>query len=210
MNVSFSGFEGQLNAILTDVRPENIDKQLAAFAKQTVAQLISSGQASREYDLYVNNRPATTEDVVKAPGPILYVFSNWRAVIEEALMALKSRVPQKSGRYAASFLVVVGGRVVTSYDAIPASAQVIILNSRPYTRKMETGGNKTGARHFENAKSAVNRRFAGAFMATTTFLKASGGLHPDIPYILRGSSSRRKDSKAGMPLTYPALILQAA
>lgn len=203
-------FERELRLAIGDLRPEVMQKNLALFARQSLAEVQANGQAPQTYDRYVNGRLGAAEESVRLPGPILYVFSNWNLVIEAALVELKKRVPQKSGRYAGSFLVVVGGKVVTSYASIPADAEVVIVNSRPYTRRLEVGKSSTGRKHFERAKTALNSRFRGAFSATTMFLKVSGGLHPEMPYILRGSSGKRKDSQAGQPITYPALVLQAA
>lgn len=227
-------FERELRLAIGDLRPEVVTRELALFARQSLAAMQATGEASQTYDRYVNGRLGAPEESVQLPGPILYVFSNWRLVIETALVELQKRVPRKSGMYAASFIVVVGGRVVTSFDAIPAESQVVILNTRPYTRKMEVGANGRarpngpGKKHFENTKTALNSRFRGAFSVTTTFVRASNGLHPEIPYILKGSApdraaaqsrrssafragrsvlARRKDTDAGQPLTYPALVI---
>ncbi len=207
-DVSFDDFGKQLNVILSGASGEGLDKELAVFAKRTLGEVIASGRASPIYDRYVNHRLGAPEEAVKAPGPILYVFSNWRIVIVAALAELQKRVPKKSGRYADSFLVVSDGRVVADYSTIRPDASVMILNHRPYTRKMESGANGPGRRHFENAKVALNTRFAGVFSVTTAFQQVGGKLHPDMPYILRRSNRRRKDSQAGMPITYPSLLIE--
>ena len=185
-------------------------KEFAAYARRERDELIASGHASRVYDTYVNDRLGANEDTVIMPGPITHVFSNWKVVIDVALEELKKRVPRRGGKYAASFLVTVNGRVISDFTSIAPDATVRILNAQPYTRKMQVGANKTGARHFELSKSAVNRRFGGAFSATFTFMNASGGIDARIPYILKRNNGRRKDSRAGMPITYPVLEINAA
>jgi hypothetical protein len=129
--------------------PVVAQRELAAFARRERDALISSGQASPSYETYVNERQGAVEETVIMPGPITYIFSNWKLVIETALAELQKRAPRRGGKYAASFLVTVGGRVVTDYMSIAPDATVIIINAQPYTRKMEVGANKTGARHFE-------------------------------------------------------------
>ena len=99
------------------------------------------------------------------------------------------------------------GRPVTNFDEIPNGAEVIIINAQPYTRKMESGANKTGKRHFDLSKAAINRRFRGAFNAQVQFLKVAGGVDPRVPYVLKRSAGKRKDRQAGMPITYPALLI---
>lgn len=206
----FEFFARDLAVATKATEPEAMRLELAAFARRERDALISSGRASPVYDTYVNGQHGAREETVVLPGPIMYVFANWKLVVETALEELKKRVPRKTGRYAASFLVTVNGRVVTDFQTIAPDATVKIINAQPYTRKMEVGGNKTGKRHFELAKSAVNRRFSGAFSATTEFSSAAGGIDPRVPYILRRANGRRKDSKAGMPITYPTLVLTSS
>jgi hypothetical protein len=205
----FELFERDLRLVVADLDPAVIQRELAAYAKRSVTDVVSSGQAPAIYDRYVNGRLGAPEESVTLPGPIVYVFSNWRLAIETALTELERRVPRRSGRYAASFIATVGGSIVTDFSNIAPESEVVILNAQPYTRKMEVGANKTGARHFELAKGAFNRRFGGAFAASTMFLNAKSGIHPLIPYILKGNNGRRKDSQAGAPITYPALVLNA-
>lgn len=200
-------FERELKLAISDLEPAAIRRELASYARRSVAEVISSGQAPAEYDRYVNGRLGEAEEAVQLPGPIVYVFQNWRLVINAAIDELQKRVPRRSGRYAASFIVTVNGKPVTNFDDIPGGAEVIIINAQPYTRKMESGANKTGARHFDLSKAAVNRRFRGAFNAQVAFLNVSGGIDPRVPYILKRSAGKRKDRQAGMPITYPALMI---
>lgn len=202
-------FERELKVGISDLSPDVMRRDLAAFARRSVSEVIASGQAPARYDRYVNNRLGEAEESVQLPGPIVYVFSNWMVAINSALEELKKRVPRRSGRYADSFLVSINGSVVSSFDNIDPSAEVVILNAQPYTRKMETGANGAGARHFDLSKAAFNRRFNGAFNAQMIYLKASGGIDARMPYILKRSGGKRKDRQAGMPITYPALVLKS-
>jgi len=212
MPSTFGMFDRELKLATADLAPEAIRRALAAFARESVAEVVSSGKGSTQYERIVNGRPGLSEDAVELPGPIVYVFSNWKLAIDVAIEELQRRVPRKSGTYAASFIVVVGGAIVRDYAKIAPDAEVIIINYRPYTRKMEVGENgPAGDRHFELSRSAFNRRFASAFSAKFLFLTIADGVHPQIPYVLkRGSGrSRRKDRQAGQPITYPALVLNA-
>lgn len=211
MAAGFEHFDRELRVALAGSEPEAMRRELAAFARMSVAAVVASGQATPDYERFVNGRAGAVEESVELPGPITYVFTNWTLAVETALAELIRRVPRKSGRYSRSFIVISGGAEVTDYDDIAPGGEVVILNSQPYTRKMEVGENGEGGdRHFDLARGAFNRRFSGAFRATVQFLKVSGGLRPDMPYILKqGGRSRRKDRQAGQPITYPALILKA-
>lgn len=204
---------------------EEMNAELATFAKSELRRVISEGIASPIYDRYVNGVHGAAEESVKVPNGILYTFSNWPLVINAALEELRKRVPPKSGRYASSFMALVNEKPVVDFSTIPANAEVIIFNPQPYTRKMESGGNRTGKRHFDLAELAINRRFSGAFRAQMQYLNIASGAVPGVPYILRGEYARlrkarqanparfnrsfpkRKDMEPGQPITYPAMII---
>ncbi len=97
--------------------------------------------------------------------------------------------------------------MVTDYSKLRPDAEIVILNVQPYTRKMETGYNGPGKRHFDLSKSALNRRFKGAFEFEMKYVDVPGGINPLVPYKLKRTTKRRA---AGTPLTYPALIINAA
>lgn len=200
-------FERDLKLATAGLEPAQVDAALAKFARAELAKVIAGG-APRQYDKYVNGRQGAAEESVIAPGPILYVFTNWTLVINTALEELKKRSPRRTGRYQNSFIVVVGGRtVVTDYSKLRADAEVIIFSSAPYTRKIETGYNGPGKRHFDLTKSALNSRFKGAFEFEMKYVDVPGGINPLVPYKLKRTTKRRA---AGTPLTYPALIINAA
>lgn len=201
-------FERDLKLATAGLEPGAINAALAAFAKREVRRVISSGQASTTYERYVNGNVGAAEETVKAPGPIVYQFVNWPLLIRAAISELKTRVPVKSGRYANGFMVIANQAVVRDYAAIPVNAEVIIINARPYTRKMESGANGPGKRHFEATKNALASRFRGVFDVDFRYLSVAGGLQNGVPYILK-RGGRRKDRQAGMPITYPALIINA-
>lgn len=207
----YADFDRDLKLITADVDPEIIRRELAAFARQSLADVIASGEAPPTYEKFVNDRQGAPEESVQLPGPITYVFTNWKLVIEAALAELERRAPKKSGRFAASFIVISGSQVVTDFSAIPPKAEVIITNAQPYVRKVETGVLKVPRFYvFDGTKNALVRRFGGAtgpFNVVTRWLNIGSGVHPLIPYILRGSQGRRKDRQAGQPISYPAIII---
>jgi hypothetical protein len=199
-------FERDLRIATAGLEPTQVNAALAKFARAELAKAIAAG-ASPQYDRYVNGRAGAAEESVVAPGPILYVFTNWTLVINTALEELKKRAPRRTGRYANSFIVVVGGRtVVTDYSKLRPDSEVIILNAYPSTRKIETGYNGPGARHFDLSRRALNSRFKGAFEFEMKYVDIPSGINPLAPYRLKRTTKRRA---AGTPLTYPALIINA-
>jgi len=213
-------FDRSIKLATQGLDPKQIAVELAAFAKDELRTAIASGEASSSYDRYVNGRRGAPEESVIPPGPIVYVFGYWPLIIRAALEELRRRVPVRSGRYASGFIVMAADAVAQKYSDIPSDAEVVIFNARPYTRKMEVGANRTGAKHFANASQAVNRQFKGTAVCRELYLNVQAGIHADVPYLLRGfrrvaaSKGRgrfapkvRRDRQPGQPITYPALVI---
>lgn len=200
-------FDREISIATAGISPENIAKELAKFARQELAKVIAAG-APRQFDTFVNGRQGAALESVIPPGPIVFQFVNWGVVIPAALDELKKRSPRRTGRYMNSFVVVVGGRtVVTDYSKIRPDSEVVIFNAYPSTRKIETGNNGPGARHFDLSRRALSSRFKGAFEFEMKYVDVPSGINPQVPYKLKRTTKRRS---AGTPLSYPALIINAA
>ncbi|PSJ55806.1 hypothetical protein [Pseudaminobacter soli (ex Li et al. 2025)] len=210
MSTGFEFFERDLRVATAGMEPDAINRAVADFARKELQRVIAEGVASPKFDRFVNGVRGAPEEAYQAPGAIIYEFTNWPLVINAALDELRKRSPRKSGRFASSFIVISGGRLVTDYSAIPADAEVIITNAQPYVRRLEGGKKKGQKRIFDGSKSALGRRFSGVFRFETRFLDIAGGVHPLIPYILKGSHGRREGRQAGQPITYPAIVINGA
>lgn len=212
---TFATFDQEIRMATEGISPEAVNRALADFALAQLHKAQASGSASKSYRLYVNDRPATSEYEVEAPGPILYLFSMWAEIIDYAISELKRRSPVRSGRFRDSFIVVVNGDIVPSGRTIDATAEVIVTNFQPYIRKAEAGllGTKRFA-IFDGTKRALTRRFGNegrssfGYLFETKWLSVGAGVHPGMPYILRHSQGRRKDRQAGMPITYPSIVMK--
>lgn len=196
------------------IAPENIAKELAAFAKAELARAIHEGEGSDQYERYVNGRLGAPEESVQPPGPIVYDFLWWRPVLEFALQTLIKRSPEKSGRYKQSWFVMIrdGGRV-QNLDAIPINATVIICNDQPYSRKIDVGHMRMPVPPgvVEDARKAIMGRFGNMVTVKRMMIQLPNG------YVLKGHFRRgyrpharkrlRSDTEAGAQMTYPALVL---
>ncbi len=209
MTTGFEFFERDLRVATTGMEPDAINRAVAVFAKQEVRRLIAEGAASPRYERYVNGIHGAPEESYRAPGAIVYEFTNWPLVINAVLDELKKRGPRpRSGRFNESYVVIVGGRVpVTQYDKLRSDAEVIVLNATPYNRKAETGllGIPRG-RLFQGTARVMSSRFNGAFTFVSRFLDVPAGINPMMPYRLKHGQGR-KGREAGSPITYPAIII---
>ncbi|WP_065091636.1 hypothetical protein [Rhizobium leucaenae] len=227
----FETFDRDIKIATAGLSQDAISAALAKFAKAELARVIQSGEGSKAYARFVNGSAGLAEEAVKAPGPIVYVFSWWQGIIQDALTALIAASPTKTGRFVRSFVVIVNGRLVTDFSEIDTGSEVIITNAQPYVRKIQVGAMKMSVppRIFDQARKALFAKYTQQFLSCqVTFLNIESGVHPLIPYVLKGHQrtvavrkssrssahragrttlARRKDTVAGQPLTYPALVL---
>ena len=211
MASSLAFLDRQMTVAMAGLDDAAMRKQLAMFAKQSVAEVIGSGRAPAQYERVVNGRVGATEESVQLPGPIVYRFNNFAVAVRFALAELQRRAPRRSGRYATSFEVLVNQRPTADFSNIPDDAEVIIVNRQPYTRKLETAdAGWRAARYFNPVKNTLNSRFRDVFQVQVVFLNMPAGILPGVPYILKRSSGRQKSSAAGQPITYPALVISSA
>ena len=206
-------FAKDLELATAGIAPENIARELAEFAKAELAAAIARGEGSPLYDRYVNGVLGAPESAVVPPGPILYDFMWWQEIVTFALQYLVERSPVRSGRYKRSWLVMVDGRPAPDPAAIPLNAEVALVNDQPYSRKIDVGHMKMSVppHVIEDARQAVVRIFGNMITARRTLIELPGG------YVLKGRFRKgagvgarkglRKDTQAGQPLTYPALVL---
>lgn len=225
-------FDQELRLATASLDPDEVRGALAAFARKSLADVIQEGRGSPRHERFVNGRRGAMEETVQLPGPIVYEFSLWEPIITFALDELQRRSPVKSGKFRKSFIVMASQKIVTDFDAIGPDEEVIITNFQPYIRKAE-GGMLGVPRYsiFDGTKRSLARRFgndgrnSAAFRFDTRWLNIGSGVHPEIPYVLKGGYARsrarwlrnpsknrtplhrRKDRDSGTPISYPAIII---
>jgi hypothetical protein len=208
-SVGFQFIEREFRVATEGLELPALNAALAQFAKEELARALGEG-ASQNYETFVNGQRGRAETSVIAPGPIVYVFTNWPLIISTAIEELRKRSPRRSGRFMNSFIVLANQQLTTDYAQIPPNAEVIVTNRQPYVRKIETGANKSlGERMFALTRNALNRRFKDAFTFETKFLDIQSGVAPGVPWILKRSAGGRRDRQAGMPISYPSIVINA-
>jgi hypothetical protein len=202
-----------LRLCVAGIAPDKIAGELAKFARAELRNAIMAGEGSPTFSKFVNGRPDAEEETVIPPGPILYVFSWWDDIVKYALQTLIDRSPEKSGRYKKGWQVMVNGQIVSDFSSIPISSEVTIVNTEPYSRKIDVGHMHMSVPPgvVEDARSKVMGIFGNIITARRTMIQIPGG------YVLKGHFRRgvrkfarrkiRPDTAAGAPMTYPSLIL---
>lgn len=218
--IPFQTFPKDLQLATAGIAPQNIARELAKFAIDSVNAEIRAGTGSPRYDKWVNGRAGADEYTVVPPGPIVYDFHWWNEIIEEAINILKRRSPVRSGRYSYSFAVMVDGVFLNQgtgkyadYSKIPIEAEVMIVNTQPYARKIEVGFMKMSVPDgvVEDGLIILRRRFGNFIDAKMRMVMLPNG------YTLKGVFRRgikpfsrtklRRDTMAGAKMTYPAILM---
>lgn len=211
---------GKAIALTTkDVTPEALKARFAKFAIETRDGYISRGEASPNYDTFVNGRKGAPETSVTLPGPIVYRFSYWRPIIGFAIDRLIEGSPVGVGRragthYRDQWKVLSNGEYFPQdkWGDIPIENDVVIVNTKPYHRKIETGFQTTkGYQLLIRTRRAVMARFSEIMSVRYVHVTI-----PD-PYVLKGHFRRgvrakartklRLDTQRGSEMKYPAIVL---
>lgn len=195
---------------------DHIGPELARFARSELQNAIISGIASPIYDKWVNGRKDAEEETVVPPGPIYYEFSYWEPVIKFALGFLNRRSPVKSGRYQSSHVVMLGSQVISPDTQISADEEVTIVNTQPYSRKIEVGHMVMSMPDgvYQDARKTIASQFSGQIKVQFRMIYLPNG------YVLKGIFRRgykrfartklKRDTQAGARMTYPALVMTMA
>lgn len=210
----FKTIERDLQMATAGIAPDAIAKELARFAREALFEAVTSGEGSPVYDTYVNGHHGASEDTVVPPGPILYVFSWWEPIIKFALEELAKRSPVKTGRYQASHQVMLGSQFIQPDTQIGADEEVTIVNTQPYSRKIEVGFMKMSVPDavYQDVRKKVQSQFGAAVSVQYRMVYIPNG------YILKGvfrkgmkdkaRTKLQKDTQAGARMTYPALVMR--
>ncbi|GBQ97001.1 hypothetical protein AA23498_2794 [Acetobacter nitrogenifigens DSM 23921 = NBRC 105050] len=188
--------------------PAALSRHLAEAAIAAREAVILSGDAPDSYTTFVDGMRGRAEITVRPDGVILYEFNYLPQAaifcVEEAMR----RSPARSGRYRRSWVVVVNGRVWSAdLSRIAPGSEVMIVNSQPYARKIDTGAMRTIGRGVVEAVRQKALRMFPTLTVARRFVVIPPGLIDGAPWILRRSKGRARDRQAGQPITYPAIVL---
>lgn len=168
-------------------------------------------------------------DRVRLPTGTKGVVLDWsylREVATQTHRLLVSRAPKISGEYMEKIIIFANGRRVRSLRQIPFDAEVLIVPTADYARRLEIGKKKNGRPFVSQVEYQMVERLTRAVVATKYRNLADVSFNYtdiDNPYKLRGSmiGSRYKDvngkmrkrmawadRRAGEPVRYPAIVIR--
>jgi hypothetical protein len=150
--------------------------------------------------------------VEAAERQVIIEYGYLREVAQETLRALVARAPKRSGTYARSFVILVGGAEVDTLEAIGhGTAEIVILNTSPYARRLEVGRRRDGSpfvisvkpRIVEEIAITARSRFGNMAKLEFSYFDLASG------YALRRSAGRAKSRRSGAAIRYPGIRITA-
>jgi hypothetical protein len=150
--------------------------------------------------------------IEQAERQVIIEYGYLREVASEVLRALRARSPRKSGTYARSFLVMIEGQEVANIGAIRHdTAEIVILNTSPYARRLEVGTRPDGRpfviqvkpRIVEETAILARSRFGNMAKLSFGYFDLASG------YTLRRSAGRARGRRSGAAIRYPGIRITA-
>lgn len=215
--------------------PQALSAHLARIARRERDKLIRSGEASADYATIVDGTPGAAEEQVRPDGVIVYLFNSLGRAVTAALGQAMALSPSKSGDYRRAWMLAVNGsRYEGRIDDIPPNAEVTIVNSLPYHRKLEVvgGRGRSGASRILDRVAQATRREFPVVRVQRTFVNLTPAFQfksYETPYRLQGKNRRVRVKRSlrssafragreftsgdrrlsrGAEMTYPALVLR--
>ena len=206
-SLRLGGFARELTLATAGLTGPEAQRALAAFARQERDKVVAAKRARNriepQYTTAVNGRVGATEDSVKLPGPIVYIFENHAEIAAYLVEFLKARSPKDTGRFAQRFRYIQDGRYVSAHQ-LKADVEFYVINTEPYSRKIEIGAMKMSVppHLFEDARQAAQSRFGNTARFRVVYLELAEG------YVLKGRGRKRRGkSRAGERMRYPAVLV---
>lgn len=200
-------FDVELKVASKDLEPDAIARELALTAIETRDRAIAEGEASPDYETFVNGKTGVDEFAVVPPGPIIYLFKYGAEVAQFALDAARAASPVSSGRYRDAWFILADGAQVAP-EELREGQPYFITNDVPYARKIGVGSvHLSVPEHVvSNAVKAIRRRFGTDIVRVSIrFVDLAGA------YVMKTTRYYPRSHRtvhAGERETYPSILVR--
>jgi hypothetical protein len=139
---------------------------------------------------------------------VVIEYGYLREVVQEVLRELIVRSPKRTGAFARGYAVLVNGAEIQALDQIGHdAAEVLIVNTMPYARRLEIGKSADGSpfvvqvrpRFIEAVALALRSRFGNVAQLWFNYFDLEGA------YALRRRGGSGKARAAGAAIRYPGI-----
>lgn len=172
-------------------------KAHAELAKREHARIMKTDPVPQRFTRLVDGREGLREEQVKMGGRIEYRYSRLEGVVQAAMELLFDLSPVLSGEYRMGHTLYINGVASADLSAWDGQGEVVIINSLPYSRKIEIGKMKMRVSEtdhvYQQAEFLLRQRFGNQARIKFNFRGVVGGAVPDPTSF--PVSLRRRDSK---------------
>lgn len=217
--MKFSQFAERLTVRARDLTAQQTEALLEATAHKEQRRVLTEQSAragiAPTTETVVDRVRGAPIEAATEKSTILIEFGYLREIAQWIIDWLAAKAGKRSGAYADSFRLYVGG-VEASLSAIRHDTrEFVVLNTRPYARRLEIGKVRTGPRIGQPfailqeryfVKSIVvhgQARYGNMVRMRHTLLPIEGG------YRLKRAQGKRKDRQVGAEMLYPAIRVTA-
>lgn len=192
-----------------ELSPEARSAFLAEYAEEQIAEVRADNArvlgTVPAYETIVDGRRGAMPATVKPSGVIVAEYDLLLEMFAWIGAQLVTHSPRRSGRYAASHILLADGVEIDPNGAIPPAAEYVFLSAQPYARKIEMGLSAQAPDGVYQAVTAVaNRRFGNIARALFGYRELSSGA------VSAWAAGRfaRSASQASARLRQPAIIIR--
>lgn len=149
-----------LEVLVNDaLAPDALAGKQAAYARQVLGEAKATNARALgsvpPYETFVDGVEGANELSVKPTGRIVYQFELVGDLMADAIEMLQQYSPVRSGAYANSHEVFADGVQVENPNDPPVAKEYVIMNLRPYARKIE-GTIRSGGDRPPQSRQAPN------------------------------------------------------
>jgi hypothetical protein len=192
-----------------ELSPEARSAFLAEYAEEQIAEVRADNArvlgTVPDYETIVDGRRGAVPATVKPSGVIVAEYDLLLEMFAWIGAQLVAHSPRRSGRYAASHVLLADGVEIDPNGVIPDAAEYVFLSSAPYARKIERGLSAQAPDGVYQAVTAVaNRRFGNIARALFGYRE----LHSGAVSAWASGRFARSKSAAQARLRQPAIIIR--
>jgi len=143
----------------------DIQKFTVEVARKVLADAEARDPTWKQHKTIVDRRHNAAPETVKPGGRIEFVRNDLGEIVEWIWSELIRRSPVLTGRYQDSHVIMVDGVQVQDIRGIQPGHKVQIINTQPYAKKIEGGGDPSGATTTPQSPRAPNGVYRAVFRA---------------------------------------------
>jgi hypothetical protein len=200
------GFINTLTVNATNMTEAAAKAALVRTAEAARARVLSGTPAPSSHREVVDGTEGAALSSVKADGRIVFTWQYLGEVVARVHELVVSSSPHDTGAYIAGIVALADGTQVDPTAVPPGAAQVHIVASVPYARRLEVGSPfvlQVPYQNMEHLATVAHRLYNTLAAISFVYVELTDG------YELRGASGRRRRrGRTSGAMLYPAILIE--